>query len=410
MIKKLALSTAVVVAVLLLALVLWEMREAIQLFVLALAISAGINPTIKWLTRRGIQRHWATIGVFGTTLWACTLSLFALGFQITAEMEIVVRDLPRWYDRFHGTLLLQSEWLQTIGFTPPDSGAIVDALLTEFETIPALLMDIVVQFLLVAVLALSVASIGFYWLLDQQRIERFWLSLFPLQSRTSVRLVWSLVYHEVGIFVRGEIVIVALTTILLYCVYVILGLPGSTLLAIVGGLSQVVPVLGLPIALAPALFVAMAQSSATAALTMGVVFVVLVLVKSVIAPQILRNRVTVNPVLVIVCIMALGELVGVWFILLGPPLAAAIQTTAQVLRSRQLMTTSELHNDMTEVLQARLDAIEARILSEQPDALELRNLLARTRELVAEAAEVVPVTQQAEAMPRPMVQATPVES
>jgi predicted PurR-regulated permease PerM len=381
--KAIAQTTAVVIAILIGALALWQMREAVQLFLIALAVSAGISPAIGWMRERGLRREWAIGAVLVLALLLVGLILIALGSQVLIELEQIIAALPPTYDYLRALLSAQGEWAASLALALPSSNALV-ARLIDPEALPDLLMGLATRLTIVVVLLIGAVSLGAYWLIDQARIERLWLSLLPLQARARVRQIWISVYREVGLYVRGGVALAFITSALLFVAYMLIGLPGAALLALFGGVALIVPVLGPLLAALPPLIVALTQAPERVALTLGVVALIIALVKGLISPRLFREGVAVNPVLTIICIMALGEVGGIALILLGPPLAAAIQATMQALRSEALAVAPATlpDSEALDVLHARLDAIAGA----DDTTPQVQSLIARARSLVDAAA------------------------
>lgn len=385
--KKLASATAVVVAILIVALALWQMREAVRLLFVALAASAALSPAVSRLRERGMGRATAIGAVMLATIGLLALVIAGIASQVLLELERAAAGFPRWYDELRNGLATRGGWATDLaGGLPPSFGVI--ASLTDPETLPTLLMDLATRLSVGALLVLSAASLGFYWLLDQVRIERIWLSLMPLQARSRVRSVWIRVYQEVGLYVRGGAAVSLLTVASLLATYMLLKLPGAALLALFGGVAVIVPVLGPPLALLPPLLVALGRGTASGLLAVAAAALVIMLIKLVVARRLFRQGSNVNPVLTIICIMALAEVAGIWLILLGPTLAAAIQTGMQALREEQAPTANlpQQGDEALLALHERLDAIEAGAASDEP---QVGSLVGRARGLVSAAGDLL---------------------
>lgn len=380
MIRAVMQATAIIVAIIIGALALWQMREAVQLLALALAVSAGISPAIGRLREQGLRREWAIGVVILLMLLLIGLFLLMLGSQLLLELERIIAALPPWYDRVRALLAAQGEWAATIALTLPSSNTLL-ARLIDPEALPDVLMGLAGRLTIVVVLLIGAVSLGSYWLIDQSRIERLWLSLLPLQARSRARLAWIRVYQEVGLYVRGGVVLAGATSLLMLIALTLVGLPGATILALLGGLALIVPVLGPILAVVPALIVAATtQGLPFALLVLAVLGGVIAFVKGVISPLLFREGVVVNPVLTIICIMALGEIGGFGLIVLGPPLAAAIQTTVHALRNETStpLAATRPDPDALALLHARLDEIAA----EAEATPQVQSLIDRARTLV----------------------------
>lgn len=385
--SKLALVTLTILSVVIGMLALWEMREATQLLALALALAAALTPNVQRMARRGLPLSKSVSLTFGLLLLVVMTALITLAFLAYAELASAIADVPAWYERTRASLRAQGGWLAQLGGVFPSTATLTSSLASDSAELGSLLYGVTSGAITLGVLIFSVASLAFYWLLDRARLERLWLSLLPLRARVPARALWEQIYHEVGIFVRGEAAIVLLTVIALLSAYEIAGLPGAVSLALLGGLAQVLPLIGAPVALVPALVVAATQGPVSIGYTLGLGILVLTIIKMVIAPRVFSQGIHVNSVLLVVVIMVLADVGGVVSILLAPPVTAAIQVAARVLFSerQQVVIQPGVTPGAQQVqeLQEQIAAIELRAeLANEP---QVQALLTRARRLVADA-------------------------
>jgi predicted PurR-regulated permease PerM len=389
MIKQVATATIVVLTIVVVGGALWYMREAAQLLIISLAISSALNPLIVWLNARGIARNYAIGATFVFVLVCVSGALVLIGFQAIADVILLLEQGPQWYEQVRAMLLLSEGWLYTVGNSLPSSTTIVTLVIREdISQIGSVLGQVISQVAITAVLIISAASLGVYWLSDQQRIERLWLSLLPLRVRTMIRTMWNQIYQEAGIYIQTEFLLASFSIIILFLMYRLLGIPGAMLIALGGGIIQVVPVIGIPLAIVPAMLLGATINPLSAGLALVATMSTLIILRYVVAPRFLRGSVPVNPVLVIVLIMALAELAGLWTIVFGPPLAAAIQVGVRVARSSYIQALNATHSSELQHLRERLDTLEAHVNNQPEVLLRLQGLLVRTRKLVTEAATI----------------------
>lgn len=382
--KTLALRTMIILAIGLAALALWRMHEAAMLLGIALVLSAGLAPLVDRVSERGLPRPAAAGVVFIVVLLFLAGSLVALGTLAAADLARLAESLPNWYDRLRRAMIFSGGWLGQVGAALPYQALDTDQL-GDPETARDALLGAITGVGLIITLIISVASLGFYWIADQQRIERLWISLLPLGSRARARTIWREVYHEIGVYVRGETAIVTLTTAALLIILTALDVPGATLLAVGGGLAQVVPILGPPLAILPGALTALSQGQVSAALALLGSLAVVLSIRLFVAPRVFREGITPNPVLVIVLILALFQAGGLLLMLLAPPLATAIQSTTRILAEDRRARANTPRVERIGDLQGRLDAIAAGISPDTPDSRRLQDMVERARRLVEQA-------------------------
>jgi predicted PurR-regulated permease PerM len=387
-VKLVAQRAAVALAIVLVALALWQMREAAQLLAVAVAVSAGLAPLVSRLVARGIARSRAAALVFGVSLLGVGLIGLGFGLMLANDLALVIERLPHWY-------ALGRDWLASWGDLPaaaaermPDSSRLADALVGGAAPAGQALLDLGLRLLGLTAVAIGAAALGFYWLVDEQRITRLWLSLLPLTVRTRVRALGSAVYREVGIYVRGVGALVFLTTAVLLLIYTLAGVPGAAALALGAGLAQVVPLLGPALAVVPGAVAALDRGQTIAAAVLAASAAAMALIRLGVAPRLLRRGIGVNPVLVVVLIMVLAELGGLPLILLAPPAAAALQAATRALLATGRDEAARTQATRVAELEQRLDEVAATAAA-SPDNLRLQSLVERARALLAEARQAV---------------------
>lgn len=383
-----ALRAATALGIVLAALALWQMREAAQLLAVAVAVSAGLAPAVERLSARGMPRARAAALVFGGGLLALLALGAGLSFLLAIDLALAVELLPLWYDSARAALVENGGGLAALAQALPRSAALTEALAGGEAAAGGLILAGALRALALAALTLGAVALGFFWLLDERRITRLWLSLLPVGARTRVRALGGAVYNEVGIYVRGVAGIVLLTTLALMAVYRLAGVPGASALAVMGGVAQVVPLLGPALAVLPVALLALALGSPAAAAGLAVAIVAVAAVRLVVAPRLLRSGTSVNPVLVVVVIMALAELGGIPLILLAPPLAAALQAATRALVSTERSEASRTRASHLAELDERLEGVAA-AADDSAEPKRVQALVERARTLLADARRAV---------------------
>lgn len=386
--KLVAQRAAVALGIVLVALALWQMREAAQLLAVAVAISAGLAPLVSRLVGRGVPRGRAAALVFGASLFGVGLLGLGFGLLLANDLALAIERLPHWYTLAHGWLTGWGGWPAAAAERLPDSASLAAALVGGAVPAGQALFDLGLRLLGLTAVAIGAAALGFYWLVDEQRITRLWLSLLPLTVRTRVRALGSAVYREVGIYVRGVAALVFLTTAVLLLIYSLAGVPGAAALALAAGLAQVVPLLGPVLAVAPGAIAALDRGETVAAAVLATSAAAMALIRLGLAPRLLRRGIGVNPVLVVVLIMALAELGGLPLILLAPPAAAALQAATRALMDTGRGEAARIQATRVTELEQRLAEVAA-VAEASPDNLRLQSLVTRARALLAEARRAV---------------------
>lgn len=388
--KRLAQITLTIVATLLCFLLLWEFRPALELFGGSLALSATLRPLVRRLEDRGVARSYAILIWYVLLLVVIAAVVFVFGVGISGDIAMAIEGFPRWYEAARTQLAQSGALASAIGQALPDLGSTAEGGLPPVlvgGTAAGLVGGLVGQI----VLLLATLSLAFYWLIEATHFERLWLSLLPVGARIRAREIWRNAETAVGVYARSTLLAVVFSGLLLLGSYqIIAAIPGlgmvpfAALLALVGGLSHLVPRIGpgLAVLLSVAVTLVVAPAAALVVLVSGIVIHI--------AAHRLAGSITntsanrVNPLLQVLVLLALSEIGGLGAILFGPPLAALIQVLNNSLRASGAEHRSE--QQALEGLAQRLELLHAEA---DPEQKEYLSALRRSRELMAQARQLL---------------------
>jgi predicted PurR-regulated permease PerM len=188
-----------------------------------------------------------------------------------------------------------------------------EALIAVLQNFENTLLQLPMQAIGVLFDALVVTFLSLYLLIAGPGLKRFALSLTPVRGRPRTSRVLARMGHAMGGYVRGAAISGALVALLTWVALAIVGLEYRRVLAALAFFGEFVPYLGPMLAAAPALVVAMSESTGTA-IAVALVYLGLQQVESyIIAPNVMKTQTQVPPSLVIFALVAgfsIGGLVG----------------------------------------------------------------------------------------------------
>jgi predicted PurR-regulated permease PerM len=175
-----------------------------------------------------------------------------------------------------------------------------------------------------------VLAVAAYWIFERNRTIAAVSALVPVAKRERLRRTWTLIDLKLGAYVRGQgvlmLVVGAAYALGLWAV----DMPYWLLLAALGGLLEVVPVIG-PLATGVAVAaVGITAGWQTALVGVGVVLVVQMLENYVIVPRLLGGAVGLSPLVVLVAVTGIGAVLGGFAVLFAVPIAAVVATVVDV--------------------------------------------------------------------------------
>jgi putative permease len=336
MTKQLVVFGTAVMTTLLALVVLWQFKIVVIYVLISLAFAATVRPLVKGWSRRTFITRLALI-----LLYLVSLGIF--GFLIFLVGRFAISDIQQ----LGQMLSVQGAWR----LPPWLEGSSFQQILVARLPTPDKLLEAVTgeqgQLVLPTLLGITqgiggvvsgvfvILFLSIYWSINQIHFERLWLSLLPAGQRNQARSVWRAIEPDIGTYIRNEIIQSILAFILLCLGYWLLGSPYPALLALIGALVWLIPLVGAALAVILPLFIGLLTSVQLSFLTVLYTLVVLIAVQIWIEPRLYRRKLD-NPILTLVILLAMADAFGLLGIIVAPPLSAVCQILWNLLVSDRL--------------------------------------------------------------------------
>lgn len=383
--KRLASYAAVVMGTLAVLLLLWEVRLVALAFLLSLFTAAYVRPLVERLTRRGVPLVAAMVLIYAAGLGAVLLALILLNTTLVTEIRSLSNDLAVAYER------LQPAWLEGNAFQeavasrlpPPEE---LFSLLTaqEGRLLASTLFNLLQATGTVAGGLILVLALSIYWSADSEHFERLWLSLLRPEQRIRARNVWRATEKGVGQTMRAETAQALLAAVLLGAGYWVMGIRYPALLALLGGLVWLVPMVGALFAVGVAFLGGLATSLPVAVISVAYTTAVVYLLGSVVEPRLFDRRRLYSRFLVVLLIVPLAQAWGILGFFAAPPLAVTIQSLlTNLFRHRPAQPGAPVPAAKVQALREQFEQLQERAgRSSEAPLPEVKSLMQRFEELL----------------------------
>jgi predicted PurR-regulated permease PerM len=317
------IGVAVLTTVLIL-LVLYAFRTVVAYVVISLMLAASLRPLFTRLNGKRL---------FVKLIWIFAYVVVAggLGFLFF----LIVRQSGYDLQSLAGSVSVNDTWIfsswadspvqQTILARLPSPSLVFQAIIGNNGelVIPALLgIAQGIGGLIAAIAIIVILSI--YWGINQIHFERLWLSLLPTDQRKSARSIWRTMEPDIGRYIHGQLIQSLLAGVLFGVGYLALGSPYPVVVAFIGALACLIPVVGPVLALIPPLVVGLLTSIPLSLLMVLYTFIVLIAIIIWVKPRLLNRRWN-NPILTLILLIGLADAFGIIGILVAPPLSVVCQ-------------------------------------------------------------------------------------
>ena len=360
MIKKLVMFSTAILTTLLVLVVLWQFHLVLIYVLVSLALAAAIRPLIKRLDGRKVIVRLAWTLLYLVVFAGIFVSLYFSARSAATEIQtlgenISVQDtwvLPTWLE---GSTFQQAltNWLPppSMLFTAVtgDKGQLVmPAVLGFLQNTGSVLTGFIV------ILFLSI-----YWISNQIHFERLWLSLLPSGQRKQARGVWRVIEPEIGTYIRGVLIQSLLTGLLLGVGLWVIGSPYPALLALVGVIACLIPVVGVVLLVIIVLLVGLLTSVPLGLLTALFAFILLAALAIWVKPRVLKSK-WKNHILTLVLLIALADVFSVVGVIIAPIISVVLQILWRRLVShRRIEGAAEQISDLKERQKQLREKVEA---------------------------------------------------
>jgi putative permease len=353
MTRRLLVIGAAVMTTLLALVVLWQFRNVVIYVLISLALAATVRPIARSEPGRKFVTRLLLILLYLVSFGLLVLLILLAGRLLIGDLQQLASKisiqstwmLPPWLEGgpFQQAL---DRWLLT-----PDK--LFEAITSQRQLMVSAVLGftqgvagIVSGFLVIMFLSL-------YWSINQNHFERLWLSLLPSEQRKHARDIWRMLEHDLGAYIRSEIIQSLLAVLLLGLGYWLLGSQYPALLAVVGAIAWLVPVVGAALAVILPLVLGLLTGSQLSLLTVLYTLIVLIALQIWVEPRLLKRKWD-NPILTLVLVLAMADAFGLLGIIVAPPISVVCQILWNLLVSDRLASGTAVQVSDLKERQARL--------------------------------------------------------
>ncbi len=310
---------------------LYVVREVIILLLIAIIITASLGPIIGYLERWKLPRGGVValvyIAFFALVSWLVSSIVPAMIAQTQGLADNLQVLLGTIGDSALGEMLgvgqsVNQSAVGNVGqFVSGSFGEIFARTASVFSS-------------LIAVVA--VISMSFYMSLQKNGMRAVVESLTPAQYRKYAVSLVKRIQESFGRWMAGQVVTMVFVGILYFIALSLLGVPYAGLLAVIGGLLEIVPYMGPILAVIPAALIGFTISPAVGFAVVGAYTIINLVENHLLIPQIMHKAVGLNPVVVIVALLMGAKVAGLAGIILAVPIAGAIAVFARDVMDKKI--------------------------------------------------------------------------
>mgnify|MGYP001379156326 FL=1 len=174
--------------------------------------------------------------------------------------------------------------------------------------------------------AIMIPLMVFFFLKDKEELLPLAASVLPTDN-DFMRTVFTEMNGQLFNYVTGKFIEMLIVSTASYIVFALLGLPYAVLIAILVGLSVIIPIFGAILVTIPVVLIGLYEWGLTENFywLLGLYLVIQMLDGNVLVPLLFSNRNNLHPVVIIIAVLFFGGIWGFWGLFFAIPLATFIK-------------------------------------------------------------------------------------
>ena len=308
----------------------YAIKHTVSCFLLSFVIAYLLDPVMVYMEKHRIKRVYGIIILYA---FLGVLLLFAVLFLLPFVVErwtAFLQSLPSYILKIkeliagQRTELLstkffsESEWLLDDAYTKLNSvsgklgsGVFSAASSLAFNLFNLILAPILVFFML-------------HYKHDIIEGVKVWL---PVKHKQHILKIGVEINKSIGGYLKGQLIVSVIVAVFSTGALFILDIDYPLLNGIFAGAASVLPFIGVILATLPPLFFAYIkfQNGIIILKVIGSFALIYFLEGYLVKPLVFKESMNLNPLMTVIVVMAFGELMGFWGILLAIPIAAALK-------------------------------------------------------------------------------------
>jgi len=304
---------------------------------IAVILASGLEPFVAWI--RGhlvIGRGPTILLVYAVFLVVVVGMALVVVPAAIAQLDRTVASLPPFFQHAR-------EWAATIRPAGLSRSVIslIDAAARAIQPpaaapVPGQVVQVGLTLAETVTSVLTLLTVVYFWLTEHARLQRYVLAFVPQDRRKRARHVWNAAETRLGMWVRGQLILMATIGIGAATVYSILGVPAALLLGLIAAIAEAIPIVGPLLGAIPAILIAATISPQLALAVAGAYLVLQLIEGNVLVPLVMRNTTGISPFLVILSVLIGGAAGGFVGALLAVPIAAVGEVLIEGLQAREV--------------------------------------------------------------------------
>lgn len=326
--RTIDISTGIIFRTIMILLGIWFLYliiDIVAILFIAVIFTASIEPLVDWFQKLKVPRTLGVLivyillfGVFGTMIYFL-IPPFLVQFKNFSN------DFPGYVEKIMGFFKGLESYAEShnLQFNLKDFFQSIGG---DFSMTSSRIFSTTIGVFSGFISFIVVLSLTFYMSVKRDGIKSVIASVVPGKHYEYASSLVDRMKSKIGRWMQGQFLLMIIIFACYFLALYFLKVPYALLLAIFGGLLEIIPYLGPIISAVPAVILGFFVSPLTGFLVLGAYILIQQIENHIITPQIMKKAVGLNPVVVILVLLVGAKMGGI----LGAILAVPVATVASV--------------------------------------------------------------------------------
>jgi predicted PurR-regulated permease PerM len=295
-------------------------------FIIAALITYLLHPLVEKIHQTGIHRGLAVFIIYFLFFGGIGFALYKGIPVFTNQIKDLTENLPLFADQYRSWLesiqKQTSEW--PMGIHEQIEEGIVrfeERLNNLLSTVLSSMVNILNSLFVIAI----IPFISFYMLKDIKGIKKAAWYLTPRKWRQQAILFLRDVNESLGSYIRGQLLVCVIIGTVSAGLFWIINMKYPLLLGFIIGITNVIPYFGPVIGAIPAVIIAATVSVKMVIFVVVIIFGLQFLEGNILSPLIVGKSLHMHPLMIMLAILAGGEIGGIIGLIVAVPILAIIK-------------------------------------------------------------------------------------
>ena len=292
--------------------------------IVSIVIAFLLNGLLKTLAQMNLSYR-LSLSITLLVFFGFYLSLFLALPSLGTQINNLLQNLPTIVNTFQSTLTEMNDY-----FSEEDLELIFSNLSNQINSLLGSALGQLagtISLMFNAILyAIMIPLMVFFFLKDKDQLLPLASVILPKEN-DFMQSVFSEMNDQLFNYVTGKFLEMIIVGSVSYALFAILGLPYAVLIAILVGLSVIIPIFGAILVTIPVVLIGLYEwgLSDNFYWLLGIYLVIQMLDGNVLVPILFSNRNNLHPVVIIIAVLFFGGIWGFWGLFFAIPLATFIK-------------------------------------------------------------------------------------